>query len=138
MSKPTMYVLCLAPVYFILRFQLLQPSPVLTLDHPIAQDRCDAISNPRDDVTTSLARARALTPPHALKTEGGEHEGAEFWDRNSVLLKEAWAEYGQKHPSLYTFDADFEVSYDALHPNPNPNRNPRFNTSHQLCAKQLQ
>eukprot|EP00754_Rhynchopus_humris_P035488 Rhum_TRINITY_DN17011_c0_g1::Rhum_TRINITY_DN17011_c0_g1_i1::g.165046::m.165046 len=52
--------------------------------------------------TSHLRKARELRAPAAVATKGGENEDAAFWDKHKALLSAAWAEYGKRHPDLYT------------------------------------
>jgi len=61
--------------------------------------------------STALQRARELAPPAVEQTENGEYEGAGWWSEHDALLREAWREYGTKHPSLYAYDEAFRTRY---------------------------
>jgi hypothetical protein len=62
-------------------------------------------------IGSALAAARVLQVPRVRSTINGEFEGAQFWEDNQKLFKQAWREYGAKYPQLYTFDDNFEAKF---------------------------
>eukprot|EP00405_Crypthecodinium_cohnii_P010655 CAMPEP_0206438056 /NCGR_PEP_ID=MMETSP0324_2-20121206/11395_1 /ASSEMBLY_ACC=CAM_ASM_000836 /TAXON_ID=2866 /ORGANISM="Crypthecodinium cohnii, Strain Seligo" /LENGTH=340 /DNA_ID=CAMNT_0053905427 /DNA_START=157 /DNA_END=1179 /DNA_ORIENTATION=- len=66
---------------------------------------------PRVLSESALEAARALVPPAPSVSKDGEFEGHDFWEEHDELLTKAWKELRPVHPSLYTFDRDFEDRY---------------------------
>ena len=81
-----------------------------------AASQAAAAVHPEHEVG-ALVRARAVAsraPTEVVvgSREGGEHEGAEWWERHDSLFRQARAEWGQKHAELYDFAAHEEDFVD--------------------------
>ena len=66
--------------------------------------------------------SRPIPPPRAYsmpeRLRSCSQEGQDFWERHGPLLRNAWSEYPQLDPQLYTMDGNFERNFlmpDFLH-----------------------
>jgi len=55
--------------------------------------RCRHYNDNCDYEADALERARALEPPVAISTQGGDVEGSEWWLEHDRLLREAWCQW---------------------------------------------
>ena len=63
-----------------------------------------SMNNSTESTTSALQKARHLTAPAVVSTDGGETEGLDFWTQHAPLLRKAWHEWEQTQQGLPVLD----------------------------------